>query len=62
LVGEGISEVEAIAAERHVKAGRVVIIVQCADRCEQALAVLHAKGAAPAAVDRSYPGPDGSEA
>ncbi len=58
LVGEGVSEVEAIAAEHHVKAGRVVVIVQCRDRCEEALAILHEKGAVPAALDRLDPGPE----
>ncbi len=56
LVGEGVSEVEAIAAERHVKAGHVVVIVRCTDRCEEALAILRAKGAVPAATDRFDPG------
>ncbi|WP_213979069.1 hypothetical protein [Sphingomonas sp. dw_22] len=44
LVGLGISEVQAKAAEQHLKAGRAILIVQCGDRREEALAVLRAKG------------------
>ncbi len=45
LAGLGISEAEAIAAERHMKARRAVVIVTCGVRCEQAQAVLRATGA-----------------
>jgi hypothetical protein len=44
LVGLGISKAEAIAAERHMKAGRAVVIVTCGSRGDEADAVMRAAG------------------
>jgi hypothetical protein len=45
LAGVGISEAEAIAAERHMKAGRAVVIVICGARCEEAREIIRMTGA-----------------
>ncbi len=45
LIGLGISEAEAVAAEKHMKAGRAVVIVSCGDHRDEARAVLRATGA-----------------
>ncbi|AMK23123.1 hypothetical protein GG804_22135 [Sphingomonas histidinilytica] len=45
LIGFGISEAQAKAAENHLKAGRAVLVIQCGGRVEEALAILRAHGA-----------------
>lgn len=60
LIGEGVSEVEAKAAERQMKAGRTVVILRCAGPCEAALNILRAKGWVAAATDRPDAGETGA--
>jgi hypothetical protein len=45
LVGAGLSEAEAAACERHMKAGRAVVIVNCGARCSRAVAIMNGAGA-----------------
>ncbi len=62
LAGEGVSEAQAIAAERHMKEGRAVVILECADRCDEASAILRAAGAVPAIVGASASDPKENDA
>jgi hypothetical protein len=45
LIALGIAEIDALASERHLKEGRIVLIVDCQSRCNEAAAILHKCGA-----------------
>jgi hypothetical protein len=44
LIGLGISKAEALAAERHLKAGRALLVIDCGARCDDAAAVVGRAG------------------
>ncbi len=48
LVSLGISEAEAIAAEKHIEAGRALVMVICGGRRDEARAAMRSAGAPPA--------------
>lgn len=45
LTGLGISEAHSLAAERHVKSGRMIVAIDCGDRAADARSILLAHGA-----------------